>query len=619
ACTACTGVRDVDFGKHVSNTPATVANHTQVRCGAGSGPCGKEVHCESYPASEAIWDFANRDLPNPGTGPAWTILDRLWYLSRNTATSAFTCTTGTTFTSNGCAAGNWWKTMRAVDDDDGNLTNGTPHSAALFAAFNRHGMACTTDAGASTSFNGCTPPATPTLSITAGNNSAALSWTASGTATYDVFRNETGCNAGFTKIVSGGTATSLNDTVVANGLTYFYQVSAFPSGNEACASAPSACIQVTPTAGGGTPAFTLAAAPTAVSIAQGSSGSSTITTTVSGGFNSAIALSATGQPAGVTVAFSPTSIAAPGAGSSTMTLTVAAGTATGNSTITVTGTGGGITHTATVTLTVTAAGTPSFTIAAAPTAVTIAAGSAGSSTISTTVSGGFNSAIALSASGQPSGVTVSFSPTSIAAPGAGSSTMTINVAAGTAAGTSTITVTGTGGGITHTATVTVTVTTGTITQLLGNPGFENGSANPAPWTPTPAVIDNSAGEAAHSGAWKAWMNGYGTTHTDSILQTVTIPASATTATLAFWLHIDTAETTTVSAFDTLKVQIRNTAGTVLSTLATFSNLNAATGFSQKSFNVTSFKGQTIQVFLVGTEDTSLQTSFVVDDFTLNVQ
>ncbi len=119
--------------------------------------------------------------------------------------------------------------------------------------------------------------------------------------------------------------------------------------------------------------------------------------------------------------------------------------------------------------------------------------------------------------------------------------------------------------------------------------------------------------------WKAWLNGYGTTHTDSILQTVTIPSTATSATLAFWLHIDTAETTTTTAFDTLKVQIRNTAGTVLSTLATYSNLNKATGFTQKSFDVTSFKGQTIQVFLVGTEDSSLQTSFVVDDFTLNVQ
>ena len=87
----------------------------------------------------------------------------------------------------------------------------------------------------------------------------------------------------------------------------------------------------------------------------------------------------------------------------------------------------------------------------------------------------------------------------------------------------------------------------------------------------------------------------------------------------FWLHIDTAETTTTSAFDTLQVQIRNSSGTVLATLATYSNLNKNTGYAQKSFDVTAYKGQTIQVFLVGAEDSSLQTSFVVDDFALNVQ
>jgi hypothetical protein len=517
ACTSCTGVRDADFAKHASNTPMTADNFIRVHCPAGSGgtgPCGKEVHCESYVPTQTMWDLAARDLPSPGTGIAWTILDRLWYLSRNTATKSFSCTAGTTFTSNGCSAGSLWKVFRAVDDDNGNLNDGTPHGGALFAAFNRHGIACTTDAGASTTFAGCTPPASPSLSVTAGSNSASLSWAAVGTATYDVFRNETGCNAGFTKLATGQTATTFSDPNVANGLTYFYQVTAFPSGNESCASLPSTCISVTPTGGTATPDFSISASPSAVSVAQGGTGTSTITTAVSGGFNAAISLSASGLPAGVTVSFSPASIAAPGSGSSTLTFTVA----------------------------------------------------------------------------------------STATPG-----------------TSTITITGTGGGVTHTTTVSLTVTSGSTSQLLGNPGFENGSANPAPWTVTAGVIDSSTGEAAHSGAWKAWLDGYGTTHTDSILQTVTIPSTATSATLAFWLHIDTAETTTITAFDTLKVQIRNTAGTVLSTLATYSNLNKATGFSQKSLDVTSFKGQTIQVFLVGAEDSSLQTSFVVDDFTLNVQ
>ena len=156
------------------------------------------------------------------------------------------------------------------------------------------------------------------------------------------------------------------------------------------------------------------------------------------------------------------------------------------------------------------------------------------------------------------------------------------------------------------------VTSGTVTQLIGNPGFENGSANPAPWTATAGVVDNSAGEAAHSGAWKAWLDGYGVTHTDSILQTVTIPSTATTATLTFWLHIDTSETTTTTQFDKLTVKIGST------TLATYSNLNKAAGYSQKTFNLSAFAGQTVTLLFTGTEDSSLQTSFVVDDTALTV-
>ncbi len=165
--------------------------------------------------------------------------------------------------------------------------------------------------------------------------------------------------------------------------------------------------------------------------------------------------------------------------------------------------------------------------------------------------------------------------------------------------------------------VSVTVSnTITTQQLLGNPGFETGTASP--WTASSGVVDNSTSEAAHSGSWKAWMNGYGSSHTDTLQQTVTIPSTATTATLSFWLHIDTAESGT-TAYDTLKVQLRNSSGTVLTTLATYSNVNANSGYVQKSFSVLSYKGQTVQVYLVGAEDSTLQTSFVVDDFALNVQ
>ena len=257
ACTSCTGVRDIDYAKHSSGVPHTVSNFTQTKCPTSSsykGPCGREGHCESYVSSEALWDLANRDMPNPGSGSAWTAVDRLWYLSRSTSTGAFSCTASGTWSSNGCSTGNYWKTFRAADDDDGNLSNGTPHSGALYAAFNRHGIACTTDSGANTTFRGCTQPSTPTVSLTAGNNSATVSWTSSGSGVvYDIFRSELGCNAGFTKIANDATGTSFADNAVANGYTYSYQVVAHPSGTEACGSSPSTCQSVTPVAGTCTP------------------------------------------------------------------------------------------------------------------------------------------------------------------------------------------------------------------------------------------------------------------------------------------------------------------------------------------------------------------------------
>ena len=148
------------------------------------------------------------------------------------------------------------------------------------------------------------------------------------------------------------------------------------------------------------------------------------------------------------------------------------------------------------------------------------------------------------------------------------------------------------------------------TELLLNRGFESGNVT---WVATAGVINNSTGQTPRTGSWYAWLDGYGTTHTDTLYQQITVPASATTVTLSFWLKINTAETTTTTAFDTLQVQVRNSSNTVLSTLATYSNLNKTTGYVLKTFDVTSFKGQTIRIYFLGTEDSSLQTSFVIDD------
>lgn len=154
----------------------------------------------------------------------------------------------------------------------------------------------------------------------------------------------------------------------------------------------------------------------------------------------------------------------------------------------------------------------------------------------------------------------------------------------------------------------------TAGQLLANPGFESGGTS---WTASSGVITNSTGEAARTGSYKAWMDGYGSAHTDTLAQTVTV-ASGCAATLNFYLHVDTAETTTSTAYDTLKAQVLNSAGTVLSTLATYSNLNAASGYTLRSFNLSAYAGQTITVKFTGTEGSTLQTSFVLDDTALNV-
>nr|WP_307795560.1 putative Ig domain-containing protein [Actinacidiphila acididurans] len=156
----------------------------------------------------------------------------------------------------------------------------------------------------------------------------------------------------------------------------------------------------------------------------------------------------------------------------------------------------------------------------------------------------------------------------------------------------------------------------TPAQLLGNPGFETGTA--APWTASSGVVSNSTGETAHSGSWKAWMDGYGSTHTDTLSQTVTVPSTCTTYTAGFWLHIDTAETSTSTAYDTLTAQLLNSSGTVLKTLGTYSNLNHNTGYTQHTFSLSGYAGQTVTLKFTGSEDSTLQTSFVIDDTSFNV-
>ena len=141
-------------------------------------------------------------------------------------------------------------------------------------------------------------------------------------------------------------------------------------------------------------------------------------------------------------------------------------------------------------------------------------------------------------------------------------------------------------------------------QLFGNTGFESGATT---WSASSGVVTNDSSQAAHAGSWKAWLDGYGSAHTDTLSQTVTIPTGCIGATLTFWLHIDTDETGT-TAYDKLTVAARGT------TLATYSNVNASSGYLQKTLTVTG-TGSTTVTF-TGVEGSQIQTSFVLDDITL---
>ena len=264
--------------------------------------------------------------------------------------------------------------------------------------------------------------------------------------------------------------------------------------------------------------------------------------------------------------------------------------------------------------------TPSndFSVAVSPTSGSVTLGNTVTATVSTTVTSGSAQSVALTATGGPTGSTVSFSPASVNA--GSSSTLSVATTASTTPGTYTITVKGTAASGSHTATYSVTVSSGggttcTPAQLLTNAGFESGSTG---WTTSSTLgfdpITNDSGQAAHGGSYKAWFNGNGSTDTDTVAQTVTIP-SGCHATLSYWQHIDTTENTTTAKPDTFKVQVLNSSGTVLATLATFSNLDKNTGYAQKSYDLSAYAGQTVTVKWTGAETDANggTTNFVIDD------
>ncbi|UCF66723.1 MAG: hypothetical protein JSV80_13175 [Acidobacteriota bacterium] len=248
ACLDCTGVREMDWDKRAAHTPATPSGFNDVYCDSGSGPCGKQVHCESHVPSESVFDLATRDLPAMGidADSAWQIAERLWYLSRDgSGGDIYNCSLPD---SDSCGSGSWFHRMRLADDDDGNLSNGTPHAAAIFAAFARHDIACGSASDPEHQNSGACPAiAAPSLSGSAVNGSAELSWTGvSNAGSYLVYRNNLGCDRG--QLIIGevdSSSTSLIDDELANEVPVYYRVQALGT-NDACIGRVSNCLELTP-------------------------------------------------------------------------------------------------------------------------------------------------------------------------------------------------------------------------------------------------------------------------------------------------------------------------------------------------------------------------------------
>ena len=158
-----------------------------------------------------------------------------------------------------------------------------------------------------------------------------------------------------------------------------------------------------------------------------------------------------------------------------------------------------------------------------------------------------------------------------------------------------------------------------LAQVMLNGGFE--SSAPMAWQGDTGVIQPAPGTSApgvvpHGGTNMAYLGGYGAVASDQIYQDLYVPATATTATVTFYLKTLTDETGT-KATDTFTVSALSTSNVVLGTLLTKSNLDAA-DYTAYSVSLLPYKGQVVRLSFKSQEDAQLATSFVLDDVSANI-
>ena len=198
--------------------------------------------------------------------------------------------------------------------------------------------------------------------------------------------------------------------------------------------------------------ISLSASPVSLSLGQGQTTQTTITSTAGALLKSAVSLTISGAPSGLTTTFASPTIASPGSGTDLLKVVASSTLAAGTYNLTVTGSGGGQTATVQIAVVVTA---PSFALSGSSTSLSLMPGNSTSLNLSLTPQNGFNSAVALSVSGLPTGVTATFTPVSIS--GTTVSVLKFTAASTAAGSSSTVTVTGVSGSLTKTISLSLVV------------------------------------------------------------------------------------------------------------------------------------------------------------------
>lgn len=600
-CTNCTGVRDIsDFdlsGPAVIAKPSTVTDNGGINCDAFAcpylsqgifpyqGPMGYEGHCESYIASSAVWDLITMLTAQFGTDPGWAAMDAIWYKSLTPSKSAYQLVSGgkcnAAATVNGCAASNWYTVFLPADDDDGNLANGTPNGCRIWDAFNAHGIACGTR---------------PACSVGGGPTPTPVS-TATRTATATQTRTPTRTN------------TPVNTNTPAPPTATFTP------------APPTATFTPAPPTNTFTPTRTFTPAPPTNTFTPAPP-----TNTPGAGQCLAVGV---GIPDNNTTGVTSTMFSQASGPLTDLNVSVKINhTWVGDLFVQ-------LRHVDTnkSTAIIDRPGVPAISFGCSGDNVDVTLDDSAANPVENACAA---SVPAISGTLRPNNALTTFFNGDDAG---GLWEMKVIDSAGSDVGTfvnwclipttggspPTPTRTSTPVGPTATRTSTPVGPTSTPTpvssgELIVNGGFE-GSVTP--WVAQAVgVYPQSNTGNQHTGTGYVTMgfaNNVNGSTSGVMYQQVAIPSNAT-GTLSLWLNITSSEVAT-TAFDFLDVELRSTSGALLSTLATYSNVNQVGGvgpafYSQKTFNVAAFKGQTVRVQLRARTDGSLSTWFRVDDVSL---